>query len=287
MSCLGIDIGGKTVKFGLCEGETILQKDAVKTPSDFLALTKLIREVVNSFEARAVGIGVPGMVKDGMILNAPNLHLRSCDFLGALSLFPDPVLINDAEAALVAEAAFGGAKGIKNAVLLTIGTGIGGAILIDGKPYVGSGGAAEIGHMKTHRGGRCACGLCGCFETEASATAIERDYFIKSNTEKTARQIFELAESGDATAKKVVSRFISRLGDGILSLANILRPQRFILGGGVSSANRLLLSPLEKYVRKRDYGYSGAPEFDLVTARFTSDSGVIGAAEYARQRLLN
>lgn len=281
MKILGIDVGGKSIKYGIVASSTVSQQRATATPDTAEKIKDVINDIIKTYDADAVGIGIPGLVKDGVILNAPNLEIKNTEFLGLIKA-KNAVLINDADAAMVAEAAFGVARDTRYAVLLTIGTGIGGAILIDGKLYRGNGGAAEFGHMRIQGKNRCNCGLYGCFETLASATALEKKYFKYTNIDLSAKRIFEAADNGDPKAIKITREYIKILGKGILNIANILRPEKFILAGGISERKELLTKPLETYVAEHNYGYSGAPSFDITTARFTSAAGIIGAAEYAR-----
>lgn len=281
MRTLGIDIGGKTVKYALTKASDISEKGFIPTPKTFDSLCSSVNEILSSFDADVAGIGVPGLVSGGRILNAPNLGIKDAEFLSALKA-KRIALINDAEAAMTAEAAFGAARTKKYAVLISIGTGIGGAILSEGKIYRGNGGAAEIGHMLSYGSTRCSCGGDGCFETVASASALEKKYLSVTGTSLSAEDIFLLSDNGDKTAKELISGYIVTLGNGILSLANILRPEIFILSGGISKRKDLLTEPLKAYAEAHNYGYSGAPAFDIVPARFTADAGIIGAAEYAR-----
>ncbi len=281
MNITGIDIGGYTIKHGIVEKDKLIINGQTETPRSYGELISVVNDIISDYNSDVVGIGIPGLVKDGIILNAPNLGIRQAPFLKSIKA-EKAVLINDAEAAMVAESAYGVAKGVKYAVLMTIGTGIGGAILIDGKLYNGNGGAAEFGHILSYGAAYCGCGMRGCFETAASASALEKQYEKLEHVTISAKQIFELADRGDESAVRLVDSYIKTLAKGILSIANILRPELVILGGGMSERKDELLEPLKIIFESREYGYPGAPSFEIATARFTSTAGIIGAAEHAR-----
>ena len=182
-------------------------------------------------------------------------------------------------------------------MLITIGTGIGGGIILGGKLFEGFRSAgAEIGHMVTHQNGKlCSCGRRGCYEVYASARALiaithenmqaeltsKMWEFAKTLDDVDGRTAFDALRAGDATAEKVIREFVANLGEGILNLAAILRPQAFILGGGISAEKETLLKPLRDYVYPRLYVSEYYAPLDIRCAELGNDAGLYGAAQYA------
>jgi len=210
-------------------------------------------------------------------------------------------LINDAGAAALGEHRFGAGKGVDNLILLTLGTGIGGGIIINGKLYTGRhGSAGEIGHMTIDvNGPKCNCGNVGCWETLASGTAMAREAIRRvSQGEKsslteivggkigniTAEEVSLAAQGGDSLALEVISKVASYLGVGMVNLVNIFDPEMIIVGGGMSKMGDLLLEPARQVVRERAFTLS-AQAVRIVTAQLGDDAGVLGAAVFARQQL--
>lgn len=306
---IGVDVGGMSIKAGVVSTNgKILLKERVKTSSKssevFLKdLKKLIEKVLkeakeNGIEVLGIGFGVPGIVdKDkGIIEKMANIQGRNIKVKEYLSFLNLPIkMSNDANVACLAEQKFGAAKGIKDVVMLTLGTGIGGGVIIDGKLYEGrEGKGTELGHITLVKDGvKCGCGRRGCFEAYASATALIR---ITKNHMKRHKEslmwefsanklenvgghtCFECAKKGDEEAIKVVDEYIANLGEGMLSLCNIFRPEVFVIGGGVSAQKSYLIDKLDKYLEDREYGYAGSPKSDVVVASLGNDAGIIGAA---------
>ena len=209
-------------------------------------------------------------------------------------------VVNDANAAALGEAKFGAGKKYRDSVLVTLGTGVGGGILIDGKLFEGYKSAgAEIGHMVIRQNGElCSCGRKGCFERYASASAlIRRTQAAMGENRGSAmwkiaetlkgvdgRTAFLAAKQGDEAARRVVDDYIASLGEGIANIVNVIRPEAVILGGGVSAEGENLLAPLRKYVMPRIYAPDYAP-LDILCAQLGNDAGLYGAAEFANERL--
>ena len=207
-------------------------------------------------------------------------------------------VVNDANAAAYGEAVYGAGKAYKDSIFLTLGTGIGSGIILGGKLYEGSMGAgAEAGHMVIQVGGvPCGCGRKGCFEQYASALALIRDtkkamFEDKESAmwELTGRDpekvdgktAFAAAKAGDAAAQTVVKNYIMYLGEGILNLVNIFRPEAIILGGGVCNEGEYLLAPLRKYIAERLYVGSDRVPLALNRAALGNDAGIYGALAFA------
>ena len=206
-------------------------------------------------------------------------------------------LINDTNAAALAEHHLGIGKGIDNLIYLTVGTGIGGAIILDGKLYTGvCGSAGEIGHMTIDTNGlRCKCGNIGCLETLASGSAIAREAIehisrgersslteiVAGKIENiTAKEAAMAAQRGDSLAEDVIGRAATYLGVGLVNLVNIFNPEMIIIGGGVANMGDLLLNPARQVVRERAFPVSAAA-VRIVTAQFGDDAGLLGAAFFA------
>lgn len=204
-------------------------------------------------------------------------------------------LDNDANCAALGEAASGAAKGVRHSLTITLGTGVGGGIIIDGKIYSGfnfSGG--ELGHMVTHKDGRkCGCGRCGCFESYASATAIINDTkeaLAKNPTSKISdfcgndpaqingKTVFDARDAGDKVAQEVIDNYIAELGEGVANFINIFQPEILLISGGISNQKEKLLEPLRKYVYERSFGGDSLSRTKILCATLGNDAGIIGAA---------
>ena len=210
-------------------------------------------------------------------------------------ILPYPVrLTNDANAASLGEAKFGAGKSYDNIIMLTLGTGVGGGIIINGKLYEGNEGkGAELGHsVIVVDGEQCTCGRKGCLETYASATALIRETkkAMHANRRSLMWKIcpdidlvggkvpFEAAKKGDKVAIDVLDNYIKYLGEGILNFCNIFRPNVVVLSGGIANAGDYLFDRVNKYIADRNYGYKMTPEVKVVPAELGYYSGKIGAA---------
>lgn len=296
----GIDLGGTNIAAGLVDeaGKILIKKsvpigDGRKNAD--LAVEKmvaLVRELCDEFgeTPERVGVGAPGIVNPeaGKIETAANIAFRDYPLADKISAgLSLPVrLVNDANAAALAESLVGAAAGLKNTVMLTLGTGVGGGIVIDGKIYTGSSfGAGEIGHMViVHNGRKCGCGRKGCFERYASATGL-----IETTREKaekypasliageqniTGRTAFELMRRGDEAAAEAVEEYIDHLATGTANLINLFSPDAIIIGGGVSNEGEALFAPLREKVAECLFSDSTP----IVRAALGSDAGTVGAA---------
>ena len=311
MYYIGIDLGGTNIAAGITDTEgNILYKGSLPTGAsrgrdaiidDIAALCRMLcRDAKISFdEIGRIGIAVPGGVDAaaGEILFTPNIPLSGINICEILSekLDGKPVLLaNDANAAALAEARVGAARGAKNAVMITLGTGVGGGIVADGKIYTGFNGlAAELGHFVTQKDGvPCGCGRRGCFEAYASATALIRmtkeeldrcfvsgeGTLMAESRKLNARVAFDAYRAGDAAAKRVIEKYIGYLASGIASLINIFQPEVFIIGGGVSNEKQFLLDLLTPLVDAEDFAKGAKKRTRIVTATCGNDAGIIGAA---------
>lgn len=305
---IGIDVGGTTIKGAAINGlGEIVCEESVETPKSGEGdqLQKNIVALVNKLIVKCgglkssfvgVGIGCPGLIDSnrGEIVFAGNLGLSYYPLVKTVSeSLAMPVKItNDANAAALGEAKFGAGKKYNDSILVTLGTGVGGGIVIDGKLFEGGNSAGtEIGHMVIVKNGEpCNCGRRGCLEAYASATALIKQtkeamlsnkssemwktYTPETVTGKTA---FDYADT-DITAKIVVGNYVSNLACGLINLANIFRPQVIMLGGGVANQKERLTKPLQTILDKELFaGVTYAP-VKVTCASLGNTAGVYGAA---------
>ncbi|GAA3703833.1 ROK family glucokinase [Terrabacter ginsenosidimutans] len=313
---IGIDIGGTKVAGGVVdETGAITHRTRRDTPHRSTSPSVVENTIVESVEELlghvdpadvvAVGIGAAGFVAEdrATVVFAPHLSWRNEPLRDALAQRIDlPISVdNDANAAAWAEACFGAARGESHVVVITLGTGIGGALIIDGHVQRGRHGiAGEFGHMQIMPGGiRCECGNRGCWEQYASGNALVRearamieagspvvaDLLSRLGGEPTALTgpfITEAAREGDPTARELLADIGEWLGIGLANLASAFDPGLFVIGGGVSAADEMLIGPAREAFRRQLPGRGYRPEARIVRAVLGSDAGLIGAAELAR-----
>lgn len=301
--CFGVDIGGTFIKIGLFDitGELIekweiptrieenakyILPDAAKSIFDKMAERSIAKE-----EVIGIGYGVPAPVSDGVVEDAANLGWKNKEVskeLTELTGFPANGG-NDVNIAALGELWKGAAKGHKNLVMLTIGTGVGGAIVADGRIVTGeSGGAGEIGHIHVEDQCEvtCGCGGRGCMEQYASATGIvrmtkkllaESDMpSVLRGEEITAKTVFDAVKAGDALAMEIAEKFGKYIGMALGAVAATVEPEVFIVGGGVSKAGPVLITYIQKYYKA--YAWPGIRNKPIVLAQLGNDAGIYGAA---------
>lgn len=308
---IGIDLGGTNISAGLVNEEgKLLYKSSVPTGmgvSDY-EITEImakfclsiIRECdISERDVTSIGIGCPGVCDDlnGTLLYTVNLPFRNTNIAEIFSKFIRvPIhLANDANCAALGEVVAGGAKGYKDSITMTLGTGVGGGIIIDGKIYTGANHAAgEMGHIAIYAGGeQCSCGRKGCLEAYASATALIRES-KKAAVEHPSSMIAQLCEgdlnkinaktpfdakrAGDKIGTEIVDKYIRDLGEGIIDYINIFQPEIILLGGGISKEGEYLLKPLREYVFTYSYGHEFLKKTKIECAVLGNDAGIIGAA---------
>ena len=306
--CLGIDLGGTNIAVGLVEldSKTIVTKKSTKTlaprsaesiAEDMATLSRLVTDEagIQLSDVEWIGVGAPGVVKDDVIVNAPNLDWHNVNIATILrekTGIPTYVA-NDANAAAYAEYVWGAGVGAKSLVAFTLGTGVGGGIVVDGKIWEGINGfAAEIGHMIVEEGGRqCGCGKRGCIEAYCSASAIVKEakramklYPDSKLWELVGGDIermngyypFVAKREGDFAATEVVDSFINYLAIGISNIINILQPEVVCIGGGVSGEGDNILIPLRQRVKYLSFG-NDSSRTRIEIAKFRNDAGIIGA----------
>lgn len=310
---LGIDIGGTKVAAGVVDGAGVIREELRRdTPGRDpraveAVIAELVRELGSRHDVRSVGIGAAGWMDldGGTVMFSPHLAWRNEPLRGNLeSLLRRPVtLVNDADAAGWAEWRFGAGRGHHRLVTLTLGTGIGGAIVMDGRVERGSFGmAGEFGHQIIMPGGhRCECGNRGCWEQYASGNALGREARELARAKSpvatellaavngrakdiTGAVVTALALAGEATSCELVEEVGDWLGLGIANLAAALDPELFVIGGGLCAAGELLLAPARRAYSKNLTGRGFRPEAKILSAELGSLAGLIGAADISRVR---
>jgi glucokinase len=318
MYTIGIDIGGTDIKCGIADGEGNIVTKGKAAADAHLGAERTIQKAAELAETlcaeagismrgiAGAGAGIPGIIDPGrgMVVYNNNLGWRRVKFSKLLKeRLKIPVYIgNDANVAALGEAEYGAGRDYKDIVMVTLGTGLGGGIISDGKILDGNKGAgAELGHMVLHTGGeKCTCGRRGCFEAYCSATALIR--MTRKQMEKDAQSPMWAACDGDAGkiggktafrfyredagAKKVVDKYIKLLAVGLANYANIFRPEAIVIGGGISNEGQFLLDLLEPKFKKQVYGKNLGPKVVLRLAELRNDAGFLGAAALARQNTL-
>lgn len=311
---VGIDLGGTNIVAGVVDEEyNIIAKASTKTncprPEKEIAddMARMAIEAVKNAKLTMdqiewIGVGTPGIANSetGIIEYSNNLGFKNTPMVKYIQETIDkPVFIeNDANAAAYGEFVAGAAKGAKNAVCITLGTGVGGGIIIDGRIYSGSNFAgAEIGHTVIEvDGAQCSCGRKGCFEAYSSATGLirmtkeaiaEHPDCIMAQSEKekgkvTARTSFDCMRAGDKYAKAVVDKYIKYLAAGITNTINIFQPDILCIGGGVCNEGDPLLLPMKELVAKEVYTRNSEKNTEIVIAKLGNDAGIIGAAFLGR-----
>ena len=293
---IGIDIGGTDTKIGLVDVHNkLLDSVCIPTkaerPADEVirtvaetALSILDKNGIAMEQCVGVGIGVPGTVdrKKGIVRYSNNIRWEDVPLVKEMSTYlPIPVEIaNDADCAALGETIAGAGKECSDVVMITLGTGVGGGVVLDGEIYEGRGiGGSELGHMVIVENGEpCTCGRRGCLEAYASATALKREAKRASRKELIPSEIFALAKQGDPAMKEVVEIYIRRLGLGIVNIVNIFRPQLVLLGGGISGQGESLLVPLRRILREECFGGERGDVPEIEEAVLGNNAGIIGAA---------
>lgn len=317
MYYIGIDLGGTNIAAGIVdENYNIIKKASTPTnagrPADVITadIAALCKKLVDDLgismdEIGSIGIATPGSAncETGEILYANNLpfshYPMQAKLSEALGTSKRVYIENDANAAAKAESVAGVAKGSKYSVMITLGTGVGGGIILDGQVYSGFNFAgAELGHMVIVKDGReCTCGRKGCWETYSSATGLIRttrekieacraegrttvmEEMIGGDLDRTSgRTAFNAMRQGDEAGKEVVEEYISYLTTGLVNIINIFQPNVLSIGGGISNEGDFLIDLLHDRVFAETYSRDGTPQCELKIATLKNDAGIIGAA---------
>lgn len=288
MGTIGFDIGGTNIAAGLVNEQGVLvKKNSLPFPADkdFEKVLSTCEELVNSLmddtasPVDRIGVAVPGSIDStqSTVLNAYNLGFHNTPLKAALEerLQKKIVLLNDADAAVLAEHRIGSLKGCSTAVMITLGTGLGGGLILNNQLFLGGrNNGTEPGHMiLSNRGRKCTCGNKGCAETYCSATRLAVDG--KPFGWKTPKDVIDAAKAGDANAVPIVNAYIDDIASYLASLINLLDPERIAIGGGVSAAGEFLISPIRELANQRSFFHLPT---DIVVATAGNDAGIYGAA---------
>lgn len=303
----GIDLGGTTAKIGLfTTSGALLEKWEVATDTSnagehilenlaAAVLGKMKEQSIQPEQVEGVGIGVPGPVLDSSIVpivcanlggwGERNVSAQLSGLLDGLKV----LVGNDANVAALGEIWMGAAKGAKNAVMVTLGTGVGGGVVVNGKVIDGVHGAGgEIGHITVnrHETAVCGCGKRGCLEQYSSATGVVRCMkklldenpdtpCVLRGTEFAAKDVFDAARNGDALAAREVDEMSDTLGMALANIASTVDPEAFLVGGGVARAGDVLFTPLNKHFQ--EYAFKSCRETPIKQASLGNDAGIYGA----------
>jgi len=317
---LGVDLGGTNIAVGVVdENLNIIKKGSVPTGAERSAdeiiadMAKLCRDVcadagITTADVEYAGIASPGTANSetGIVEYANNLPFVNYPLaqkLSEMSGVKKVYIENDANAAALAEAMAGAAKGAKYSVMITLGTGVGGGIILDGKVYCGFNHAgAELGHMVIEHGGRhCSCGRDGCWEAYSSATGLINmtkdkleackaegsaaimEEIVKDAGKISGKTAFAAMKKGCKAGAEVVDEYISYLACGLANIINIFQPNVLSIGGGICNEGDALLVPLEEKIWSETYGLEKEKRTKIVIAQLGNDAGIIGAASLGLQ----
>ena len=310
---VGIDLGGTNIVAGVVDEKyEIIARASCKTnvprPEAEIcdSMAAIVKEAIKKAKLKMddidyIGIGVPGAVnpETRIIETSPNLFFKNWEIAKMMEerLHKYTKVENDANAAALGEFLAGSAKGTKNAIAITLGTGVGGGIVIDGKIYSGSNFAgAELGHMVIVKDGReCGCGRKGCWEAYASATALinmtkeairnekaEFSYMLHLADDDidnvNGKTAFDAQQAGDNTGAEVVDQYISYLATGLINIINIFQPDVLCIGGGIAGQGDNLLTPLRAIIEKERFTKYNEKQTKVCIATLGNDAGIIGAA---------
>lgn len=305
---IGIDLGGTNIAVGIVDdNKKIIAKDSTPTllPRDYKEIVADMAKVINSLleknnidikDISGIGVGCPGSVdtKNGMVAYSNNLKMDHAPIADEIKkYFNLPVaLLNDADAAAFGEYSVNGG-GVDSFIFITLGTGVGGGIVINKKVYSGFNGAGgELGHITlVHNGIECNCGNVGCWEAYASVTALIRQTkeamekspdskmheFAKKEGRVSGRTAFDAAKANDAAACEVVKNYTEYVASGLVSIINVFQPQKLVIGGGISKEGDYLIKPIKEYCNKHEYN-KYLEKVDISIATLFNDAGIIGAA---------
>lgn len=310
---IGIDLGGTNIAVGIVDANgKIIAKDSTPTLAqrgykeiikDMAMLSKklLAQNNISEDEIQGVGIGCPGTVdpQAGVVLYANNIKMIKTPLVEEFKQYFDVnvKILNDANAAAYGEYIING-NDVDSFIFITLGTGVGGGIIIDKKVYTGFNFAgAELGHITlVHDGISCNCGNVGCWEAYASVTALIRQTkeameknpqslmheFAKKEGKVSGRTSFDAAKAGDEAGLAVVKQYCEYVASGLISIMNIFQPEKLVIGGGISKEDDYLLKPITEYCYAHEYNKYG-PKTEISVATLFNDAGIIGAALFSKE----
>jgi glucokinase len=295
MYVIGVDIGGTNLKVGLISN-MLIDKEVVPTNS-----FDLVKQIINTIDLilsrndlshenlLGIGVGCPGIVDNGVVVESINLNLRDFSIKEHLESYfnCDVIVKNDGDMATLGEHKYGAGENVPNMLMLTIGTGIGGGVIINNQLLQGNRGCGEFGHINLIKNGiPCNCGRLGCFEKYASYTALLnmvkdnlKDYpnsTLRNIENLNAQIIYNEYKNGDGCATFVIEEYTDYLKEGILDYCNIFKPDKIVVGGGISYVSEIINIVKEK-CKKEFFGYRNSSEVDIVPAKLQNDSGMLGA----------
>lgn len=305
---IGIDLGGTNIaaavvdEYGIIYGRSTRKTNAPRTYQEIFkdmadcALDAAKESGISFDDIKSVGIGCPGAIdiENGMIEFSNNLNFYDAPIVSYMEkLLKKKVYVeNDANAAAWGEYMAGSGKGTKSMVMLTLGTGVGGGVVDNGRLITGAyGKGAELGHMVISYGGeKCTCGRCGCLETYASATALIK-MTKKAMKENRKSDMWKISKgklsnvtgktaffSEDGTGKEVLRLYFDQLAVGVVNLVNIFQPEVICIGGGISNAGEKILKPIKTAIKKKSFARFGKKQSEVKIAKLANDAGIIGAA---------
>ena len=303
---IGIDLGGTNIAVGVVDEQHRIISEASRPTDAARPYIDVIGDMISTVEqalsaadltaadCASIGVGSPGNCdsESGVVVRAYNLgwfNVPVCELLQRHFGIPAK-LSNDANVAALAETVAGAAVGCRNMVLITLGTGVGGGIIIDGKIYAGMRSAgAELGHsLLVLDGEPCTCGRRGCWETYASVTALIRqgkraaaqhpESLLAGVKGMMGVDIFRCADQGDAAARQVVDRWCEYVAAGLTDIVNTLAPEKILIGGGISRQGERILEPMRKYIVTHCFGQQEGAIPELRCAMLGNEAGIIGAA---------
>ena len=303
---IGIDLGGTNIAVGVVDDHHRIVAEASLPAGAHRPAEQVVADMCRAVElaldkagltpadCASIGVGTPGTCdpERGVVVRAYNLNwfdVPVCAMLTAHFGLPAR-LSNDANCAALAETVAGAAVGCRNMMLITLGTGVGGGIIVDGRIVSGLGGAGgEPGHsLLVLDGEPCTCGRRGCWEVYASATALLRQgreaaaaqptSLLNRSPELTGRDVCDAADAGDEAAQAVLERYYVYVAAGITDLVNILSPEMVLIGGGISRQGERLLCPIRRYVAANCFGGENRPQPIIQAAQLGNEAGIIGAA---------
>ena len=290
MKALGIDLGGTSVKLGIVQDGAVISSASVPTRknSDYEGIVGDIvaaaKKLCDGHEIEKAGIGSPGLINSssGKVCYSNNIRWSDYPLRDDISkaLGVPAVIANDAKCAALGEAVVGAGKSYSRVAMLTLGTGVGGGFAVNGKIESGNihaDASGIFGHMTLVPGGReCNCGRKGCLESYCSATAVSERAQSVFGRQITAKEVFRLALERNRVAKKIVDDFAGYLAVAIVNLANILRPECFVIGGGMAASAEMFLPIVRKKTERELYGEKYAP-VKIVSAQLGNAAGIVGA----------
>lgn len=298
MYLIGIDVGGTNSKFGLIKDSEIIKSCTIAT-NTFDVIRQLVngaKELVQSTgisweEIKGVAVGFPGMVIDDILKDSPNIGLQNCNLQEILAQELDkPVVVrNDADMAALAEHKLGAGYNCDNMVMITIGTGVGGGIIINKELFTGNGGAGELGHIVINKDGlKCKCGRNGCAEQYVSLVALDRiareiiaeypETSIRLPEDRIveANEIVKAYKRNDACAIAILTKYTTDLSSFLLNICNMFRPERIVIGGGLSYAPDII-QMVARMCKEQNFGYKESPSVEIVASTLGNEAGIMGA----------